>query len=372
MNLIILKENIKEGLMSLERVVTENSTLPILKNILIKTESGKVKLSATNLEIGITATLFGKILEEGIITVPFKALYDLVINSDSDRITLETEDNNILKIKGENYEAKLQTLNSDEFPIIPKIEQKSHTFEIETSILKTALSEVVIAAQISEIRPEISGVLFDFQISLLKFVATDSFRLAEKTLDHTHFKTNIEQGIKIIIPLKTVQEIIRIFPESKPITIYLEPQQIMIKNDSLELISRLIDGNYPEYEQIIPKTAETELILKKENLVNALKLVSTFSGKNNDIHLQVKEGSKTLELYSRNQNLGENNYLIPVKIKGTEVKEVVFNWRYLLDGLKPIKNENIILTINGTNKPAILKSPDATNYFYILMPIKNE
>ncbi len=371
MNLIILKDNLREGLNTLERAVSENNALPILKNILLQTEAGKVRLSATNLEIGVTNLLFGKISEEGSVTVPFQALYNIINNSDTERITLLSQDTTLI-IKGENYEAKIQGLNPDDFPIIPKIDNQNNSIEIDSSTFKSGLSDVSVAAHVSEIRPEISGVLFDFQIGIIKLVATDSFRLAEKTIDHTKFKTNFTQGFKTIIPLKTIQEIMRIFSDNKPIKIYFDNHQILIKNENVELISRIIEGNYPDYEQIIPKSIETEITVKRDNLVNALKLVSTFSSKTNDIRLKITENNKAMELYSANQNLGENNYLIPIKSKGADNKSLSFNWRYLLDGLKAIKTEDIFFGINSNNRPALLKSPDSRDYFYILMPIKGD
>ena len=174
----------------------------------------------------------------------------------------------------------------------------------------------------------------------------------------------------MIIPLKTIQEVLRVFNDDQLLTIYFDSNQILFKNKDLEIISRVIDGSYPDYEQIIPKSLDTELVLSKDYLINALKLVSSFSGKNNDVNLTIQD-KRLLKVYLTNQNLGENNYLVPVKINGEDFEGVSFNWRFLLDGLKVIDSDNIIFGVNGNNKPAIIKSPDNTNYFYILMPIKN-
>ena len=206
---------------------------------------------------------------------------------------------------------------------------------------------------------------------MLKLVATDSFRLAEKNIYNNQFNSNFNRGFKIIIPIKTVQEVIRIFSNEEPINIYIDPNQISFKNDNLELISRLIDGEYPDYEQIIPKNEDVEIVINKNHFINSLKLVSNFSSKINDIKLKLGEGKKNLEVYSANQYLGENNYFIPIKLKGKDFGEVKFNWRYLLDGLKNIDSENVIFNINGDIKPAVLKSTEDTSYFYILMPIKS-
>jgi DNA polymerase-3 subunit beta len=369
MKLIILKNNLKEGLSVVERAVTESGNLPVLKNISFKTEDGKIKISATNLELGITSFISGKINQEGGVTIPFSAFYNIIANTDSERVSIEVEKNNIV-VKNDNYQARIQGISIEEFPIIPKIENPTNSLEINSTILKEALLQVVNAVQFSEIRPEISGILFDFQITTLKLVGTDSFRLAEKTINNKQFSTTSDKGFRVIVPLKTVQEIIRIFPENNSVTVIIDPHQILFKNESIELISRLINGQYPDYEQIIPKAIETELIIEKNKFLSAVKLVSSFSGKTNDIKIRVKEGSKAVEIYSSNQYIGENNYLIPARIKGGDFKEISFNWRYLVDGIKLMSSDQILFGVNGDTKPGILKSPEDTTYFYILMPIK--
>lgn len=369
MKLILLKDNLKTGLLSVERAVGTGISLPILKNILLKTQSGKLKIAATNLELGINRFVNSKIIEEGAITIPFEAFFVIISNSDSERIQIETEKNNLL-VKTDNYNARIQGSPEAEFPIIPTINNQKNNLDINGATLKTALNEVVSAAQLSEIRPEISGVLFDFQITFLKFVATDSFRLAEKTIFDRDYKTNLTQGFKIIVPLKTIQEIIRTLDEDQETKIIIDQNQILFKNQNQEILSRLIDGQYPDYEQIIPKKAETEIILPKEKFLSAIKLVGSMSSKNNDIKLGTQIGAKTLEIYSANQYIGENNYIIPSKINGPEFKNLTFNWRFLTEGIKNIKSELISMSVNGDIKPTVIKSTEDQSYLYIVMPIK--
>jgi len=367
MKLIVLKNNFKTGLNTVERAITENSNLPILKNVLIKTFNNKIQLSTTNLELGITNSISGKIIEEGSITVPLSTLLGITNNINNERINIEI-DNNTLNIKTDNYEAVIQGLPEEEFPIIPKIENKDNYLEIETGIFKDALFKVINAVQLSEIRPEISGVLLDFQLNSFKLVGTDSFRLAEKTLSDTNFKSNFNRGFKIILPLKTAQELLRVFKEGS-VMIFVDSNQVLFKNGDLEIISRLIDGNYPDYEQIIPNSIDTDVSFELDYLTNAVKLVSNFSGKVNEIKILTKDKQKHLEIYSANQYLGENKYLVPAKITGPSV-DVSFNWRYLMDGLKNFETKDITFGINGNTKPAILKNPNDGSYFYIVMPIK--
>src|SRR3989338_2647847 len=367
MKLIVLKNNLRDGLAAVQRASAENISLPILKNVLIKTFNNKIQLSATNLELAITQFVSGKIIEDGSITIPLETLLTITNNIANDRIAIEVE-NNTLHFKTDNYEAIIQGLPEEEFPIIPKIENYKNYLQINTVILKTAVAKVINAAQPSEIRPEIGGILFDFQVTNFKLVATDSFRLAEKTIQEKNFTCTFQRCFKIIIPLKTAQEVLRI-NTGEELTICIDPNQILFKNDDIEIISRLIDGTYPDYEAIVPKSLETEMLIDREHLVNAVKLVSTFSGKVNDIKMKTADGKKAVEVYSSNQYVGENKYLVPAKIKG-EAFEVSFNWRYLMDGLKNFDSNELLFGVNGDVRPAVLKNTTDTSYFYILMPIK--
>ncbi|OGY64094.1 MAG: DNA polymerase III subunit beta [Candidatus Harrisonbacteria bacterium RIFCSPLOWO2_02_FULL_41_11] len=366
MKVIILKDNFRDGLNAVEKTTAENVNLPILKNVLIKTFNNRIQISATNLELAVTKFISGKIIEDGSITVPLSALLSIINNLNAERVNLEVK-NNILTLKTDNYEAIIQGLPEEEFPIIPKIENTENYLRLDNEILKEGLLKVINAVQISELRPELSGILLDFQITNFKLAGTDSFRLAEKTINENNFKCNFSKGFKIIIPLKTIQEFLRI-PISGEITILTDLNQILFKNDDLEIISRLISGNYPDYEQVIPKTLESEVIFEREQLLSAVKLVSTFSGKINDIKINAKEGKKSLEIYSANQYLGENKYLVPVKMKG-EIFNLSFNWRYFVDGLKNFNNSEIFLGVSEGNHRSIIKDPKDASYFYILMPI---
>lgn len=368
MKLTILKSNLKDGLSAVERSIGDHVGLAILKNVLIKTNGNKINLLTTNLEMAVTKVVSGKITEEGSLTVPFGAFYGIVNNTNQERVELETISNNLI-FKTDNYEAKIQGLKDDDFPVIPQIENKEG-IEFNPVVLKDAISKVVDAAQISEIRPEISGVLIDYQINKIKFVATDSFRLAEKTLSENQFKSDIKSGFKAIVPLKTIYEVLKIFNNNDTIEVCFDENQVSFKNKDVEMVSRLIAGNYPDYDQIIPKKIDIELNVNKDHFINAVRLVSTFSGKNNDINLASKDG-KVMEVYLANQLLGENNYAVPAMVNGGDFKGVAFNWRYLIDGLKAVGSNNLVFGVNGSNRPAIIKSADDASHFYILMPIKS-
>lgn len=367
MNLIILKENIKKALNSIERSISENSNLPILKNVLVKTDNNKIILSATNLEIGTTHIVSGKIIENGRVTVPMQVLNSLVNNLTAERINLEKKDYNLI-IKTDNYEAVIQGVNPEDFPIIPTIKDINNKITVKSEVFNNALNKVINAAQFSDIHPEISGVLMNYEEKNIKLVATDSFRLSEKSIPNSQFKSDIKESFKIILPLKTAKEILKIFTNEE-MDIIFDGNQVLFRNPEVELVSRVIDGQYPNYEGIIPKEFLTDIIIQKNELINALKLAGVFTGKVNDVKLNIPENNKYLEIYSSDSGLGENKYLVEAKIKGSPIK-IGFNLRYLIDGLKSFDGEEIIIGLNNETKPSILKPVKDNSFFYILMPIR--
>ncbi len=369
MKIIILKNNLKKSLDSVSKIVGENTSLPILKNILIKAEKGKINIVSTDLETAVIKIVAGKIIEEGQVTVPFIIFNNIINNIQSERIDIENKELNIL-IKTDSYEAKIQGMSYEEFPIIPRIEAKNEYIEIKGDVLKESILSVIGAAQISELRPEISGIMIDVEGDAIKFVATDSFRLAEKTIYSTDFTNNFENGFKIIVPLKPAQEIVRIITDKEAIKIYSDGNQLMIQNDDITIITRLIDGKFPDYTAIIPKNTSTNIEISRAELMSALKLVSSFSSKNNEVVFKIISDQKLIEVYSVDNLLGENKYLIVAKITG-ESLDISFNWRFIIDGLKNISAETINIGLQGDIKPSIIRWPQDNSYLYIVMPIKN-
>lgn len=370
MKLIILKNHLVEGLSSLERSISENPNLPILKNLLIKTEDNKIFFFATNLEMAVTSIVQGKIIENGETTIPFHVTNNIIKNLLAERVSLELKNNRFV-ISTESYEAFLQNEGSKDFPIIPDVKNKNSFLELEVETLKRCLSSAVVATQYSEIRPEISGIFLEIsKKSGLVFVATDSFRLSRKNLNPSFFSTEIEET-SAIIPLKTATEALRIFKEEEgKIKIFLEPNQIIFETNSTKLTSHLVDGKFPDYEAVIPKTTPTEIFLDREEFINAIRLVSSFSGRTNDLSLKIADNKKGLEISSASSNLGENKYIVPAKVKGDKVS-VVFNWKYLLDGPKIYgKSSEIIIGVSSSDRPVTIKSSSEPDLLYVVMPLK--
>lgn len=366
MKIIVLKNNLKNALDGISRIISNSSlSLPVLKNIIIKTQDGGFLILATNLETAITKNIAGKIVREGEIMVPAAIFLGIINNLPSERLELEAS-KNILTIRTDNYEAALQAMPVDEFPIIPKISKSQAIIKGSLIALKSALGKVISAAQISDLRPELSGVLFSLDNSSFKLAATDSFRLAEKTISGAQFK--VSAGTKFILPLKTAQEIMRT-EEDEDISVYVDGKQVVFETKGTEIFSRLIEGQFPDYEPIIPKELETEIVLGKEELLNALRLANSFSSRNNEVRIIFRQGEKAVGIHSSDSLLGESKYLLPAKVKG-EAVEVVFNLKYLVDGIKNIDSADLLLGLQGDSRPAMIKSPEDPSGFYIIMPIK--
>ena len=370
MKLICLQENLKNGLNIVQNITGKNLTLPVLNNILLNTNKKQLKLSTTDLEIAITNQISCKIEREGSITIPAKLLVNFINNLPNKKIEINIK-NNIINLKCENYKSIIRGLDAKDFPIIPKIKNEP-TLELDAFELKDALERVINFVSISDIRPEISGVLFDFaNENKIKFVATDSFRLGEKILEIKGNKTKKGEINSIIVPYKAVQELIRIISNQgeKLLQISIENNQVLFKLPETEMISRLIEGNYPNYQQLISKQFDTTIIINKEELIKAVKIGSYFSSKINDIKLRINSKKSVLEMFSQDVELGENSTEIHGEITGKEM-EIIFNHKYLLDGLSNINTEKVVIGFNGETSPGIIKPEGRNDFTYVVMPIK--
>jgi len=368
MHIICLQKNLKKALSITERIIGKNLTLPILNNILLSIENKRLKVSSTNLEIGINYWVSGKIEKEGSITVPARLLSGFVSNLPNKKVELKVRDNQ-LSLKCENHKAVLKGLSAKDFPIIPKIKDNS-LFKIRGEVFKTALTQVVEMASFSESRPEISGIFMNLDAtdskSLIKLVATDSFRLAEKIIENKSKNHNHS----LIIPQRTIQELIRVLSEEEAeLEVILGSSQILFNLGFCQIISRLIEGQYPDYQQIIPKDSKTQVIINREQLINAVRIASLFSSKINDIKLNILPEKSALEVSAKDIDLGEDRSQIKAEINGPGL-EVAFNYRYVLDGLNNILSDKVIFSFNTGSNPATIRPVGDKTYTYMIMPIK--
>lgn len=364
MKVICTHENLKKGLSLASRISGGNLTLPILNNVLITTDNGQLKISSTNLEVAVNTWIRCKIEEEGGIVVPSKTLSELVNNLPSENIELRTEDMQLF-IESGTFKTKVRGLSPDDFPLIPQIEQQN-AGEISADELKTSLSQVAFATAYSETQPEISGVLMNFGDKELTLVATDRYRLAEKKLKISGSVENRQ----IIMPNRSVQELQKVIAGAigGTVQLFFGQNQVMFKTEDAEIISRLIDGQYPDYRQIVPSEFKTEISCQTSDLVAAMRTAGIFTQAGNNVNL-VFSAPGTFAINSASTDIGESNVDIPASVEGSD-GSVIFNHRYVLDSLSAIGTERVRIRVIDSNAPAIIDSPELPNYMYLVMPIR--
>jgi DNA polymerase-3 subunit beta len=378
MNFAILTKELKKGVSVAERVTGKNLTLPILDNVLVEALQNFLKISATDLELGIQWWGMCKTDKEGKIAVPAKLLSQIIGSLSDEKVNVK-EKGNTLVIEGKNYKTQVKGFTSDDFPIIPTF-SKDVFVEVDAKKIKEGLMSVVDVVSLSQIKPEISGVYFSFEKDAVKMVATDSFRLAEKIIAFSNkqgYKNMFKEGISFILPQRAAKELINIISdEEKTLRIYLSESQVLfetflstVNHPEINLISRQIEGEYPSYQEIIPKEGKTKITVNKEEFLKQIKTAGIFGGRTNEVVLKITAKEKQAEIFSQDADIGEANLSIPAKTEGSSVK-VSFNWKFLIDGLVNIKSSEIVFEFQGDDGPAVIRPVGDISYLYVVMPIK--
>ena len=366
MKFICTQKNLQKGLYNVSHIASKTSTLPILNNVLIETNKGCLKLISTDLEIGITSWVRGKIEKEGSIAIPVKILTDYINNLPEEKITIEVKKENILSLSSDNFNAEIKGFSGKDFPIIPKIEEKTIA-KIKAASFKNDLSSVVFSTSKDESRPEITGVYFEFLKDSIIIAATDSYRLAERNIKQEKSITNTQ---KIIIPTKTILELIRLINEDiESIEIKTSENQVLFILNDIFLISRLIDGKYPDYKQIIPEDCLTKAKIKRNTFIDIIKTASLFAKPGiYDITVEFKKEGSVL-VTSDTDQIGHMNASLKAEVTG-EPQKINFNYHYILEGLNNIETEDVNIEVVSESSPGVLKPVGKDNYIYIVMPIK--
>ena len=376
MKLICTQENLNKALNIVGKIINKNATLPILNNILLKTEKGRLKLSSTNLELGINYWVGGKIEEEGEITVPTKLFANFISNLPNSNVEIKLK-GDVLNIKCDKYKTNIKGLSAKEYPLIPKIEAEP-VFKINSADFKQALIQVLPAISNSESRIEITGVFLDLSKldkNKITLVTTDSYRLAEKTLILKEENVNKEalslagNISSVIIPKNAIQELIRDLDDEGLLEVVISENQILFKFNNANMISRLLEGKYPDYKQIIPSKFETEAVVNINEAANAIRVAGLFVSASNNIRLKTYPNSNILEVSSETSEIGSNNTKVAAEIKGKDL-EVMYNHRYLSDGFGGIDGEKVVLKINSEKLPTVLTSATDKSLLYIIMPVR--
>lgn len=362
----VLKENINKAISIIGRNISSRPQLPILSNILIKTEKGHLKLSVTNLELGIVFTIPAKIEKEGETTIPGKLLMEFISNLNADKITFTLEGTNLLIIT-DKTKASFTTISTADFPPFPDIPEKRN--KLNFNKIKNSISRTVYAASTDEGRPVLTGVRTILTPGKMTLSATDGYRLSIENINLPENK----EDLKIILPATSFAEIIRVASDLKVEEIEFaiienKNQAVFILGNCI-IYSRLIEGEFPNIEKIIPQGGKTRVVIERDSLLQGVKTVSLFArGAANIIKIKIeKEG---LRLSANTPQVGEDEDFIEAKVEGEE-GEIAFNFRFLLDFLANYPEENLVFEMNGSLNPGVFKPVSAALLFlHIIMPVR--
>ena len=365
MKLKVTQSNLNRALGVVSRVAASRTTLPILSNILIKAEKNSLTVSATNLEIGITCTVAGKVDEQGSITIPARLMTDFVSNLPDENIDLWLE-GHALHIKSGKYASSINGIPADDFPTLPAVENSS-TNTLPATDLKKALQQTVLAASSDEARQVLTAVYTHTHENRLYIVATDSYRLAERALAEN------KDDFGLLVPATTYSELLRVIDDSaQEVSYAYDDSQVMFKYGDVKIISRLIAGNYPDYRQLIPRTGDVEFSVSRDDFINITKVSSLFAKESaGSITLDVDEDKQEVSIRSIASQVGENTSRADAKVKGSG--NVTLNSRYLLDALNAFSGDTITFTFRSTTSPCVLKSADKkdSDYLHVVMPLRS-
>ncbi len=362
MKIECVKESLQKIVSKADKITGRNLNLPILSTILLSVKNKQLCIKATNLDLGVEFFIPVKVFEDGEIAVPGALLNNYLSNLYSKNITLESK-NGVLTIASLNGKTTIKSLPTSDFPIIPKI-PKSVLFSINSDNFISGLKSVWYAASPSSIKPELSSVYIYPSQGRLLFVATDSFRLAEKQIS-SKVKDDFPP---LLIPFKNIPEIIRCLEDSTTVDIAITKNQISFSDENFYLTSRVIDGIFPDYRQIIPKNPSTEAILLKEDIVNTLHLANIFTDKFSQISFSVRPKNKTFEIKSQNTDTGASVERVESALSGEDL-EISFNYRYIADAFQSIHSDSVSFSFSGTQKALIIKGISDPSFMYLAMPM---
>lgn len=358
-------EKISLATSRVQKVSAKNLSLPILENILLIAKDNTLTFRSTNLHIGVEVSFPVKIKEEGEVAVNLLVFSNIISNLKNEhKLTLEVKNDNLLEIKTEKSVMDIKLFPHQDFPTLPHLKD---AVEIKLPIEKIidGVRSVVYSASLSDIKPEIASVFIYPEANELVFVSTDSFRLAEKRI-----VLDTQQDFPgVIIPVKNIQECIKVFSGvSEDVSIFIGENQLSIQSSEIYFTSRIVDGNYPDYKQIIPQEYQTEMVLLKEDLIQSLRLVNVFSDNFNQILLKADQKAGRIDLHSRNSDVGENTTSVDAAISGKDV-QMHLNHKYLSDCFASIASDSLSFSFTENNKPFIIRGVGDKSFLYLIMPM---
>jgi len=372
MHIICLKEYLERAVVIAERLCGKNSTLKILQCFLLSVHENKIEIIATDLEQSVRFTVPGKIQQEGMVVVPAHLFTQFIQHRPTGEKIELTIKQKTLNIRTPASHITLQTLPTEEFPIIPTVSEKASVYAFPTQTLLRGIAHTVPFTAFSDAKPEITGVFLKYQPPTLTFVATDTFRLGVYE-DHKNNNTN-DKGFSCIVPVRAAQEFIRIYAnEQGQCSLFITPQQLFFHSENVEFLTRLIEGNYPPYETVIPKEKKTTLVFPKKELTNQLLSVGVFAGRLQDVSITPNTQQQRVSLQTKHEGVGAGEAQLSARVNGEEYT-TFFNLKYLLDGLQQCDAAEVVWWLNGATAPSLIQQNPATEsatvFRYVLMPIR--
>ena len=371
MKVSLLQENLAKGVLMVERMVANKAQLPVLSNILLVTEMGKLKISATNLETGMNLWISSKVEKPGKITIPAKVLLELVSSLPKDTVILETEGERLKVVCGK-FKAIINGILAEEFPEVPSLKGGSkkgvESLIIKTDILESCVDQVAMAAGIDEARPIFTGVKWEISKDI-KLAATDGYRLSVKKIKGVKWVGDLKE---MVVPARALMELTKIISkvddEEVLIAVTDKDKQLILALKDVEVVTRLIEGEFPDFEKIVPKSSSTTIEFDKEELTQAVRAAAIFARDSANI-VKFKVIDSNLLISANAPQVGENEVKVSILQKGEDT-EIAFNSRYLLEILSLIKAERLTLSMSGPLSPGVFKEVPDKDFLHIIMPVR--
>jgi DNA polymerase-3 subunit beta len=371
MKLRVLQENFAKALSISSRFSSTKAQLPVLSNVLLRAKNNKLAISATNLETSVSLSIGAKVEEEGVITVPSKTITDVVSNLRPDQVSLESHKER-LKILASSFKSAVSGMNSSDFPVVPNSVGKN-AMNIPAEAFSSALSKVLFAVSVDETRPVLTGVLLIIKDASIVLVSTDGFRLSQKRIP-LKLKKKLEEQ-RMILPKNILGELSRIKGDKETIKFdyKVKENQVVFGVDSSVLSSRIIEGEFPDFERIVPKKADIIVNVDKEELLQAVKLASVFARDSaNVVRVIIKKD--VFEISAESSQSGSQETKIDAKVEGDNLKKftTAFNFRFLEEFLSVVEGDDVRMEFSESNSPAVFADPKDTNFLHIIMPVKTQ
>jgi len=370
-----LQENLAKGLSIVGRAVASRSTLPVLSNVLLATDNGQLKLSATNLEIGINCWVGAKVEEEGSVTIPARLLGDFVNSLPAERIDLKLDvETQALNLRCARFESNIKGIDAQEFPLVPTASEEDDAIKLDPTSLRTMIDQVVFAAATDESRPILTGVLVQFNEEAMTMAAADGFRLSVKSASVSQA---FSDPMEVIIPARALMELSRISgDQDQPVGVSIIParKQILFQLEGIDLISQMIEGKFPDYNQIIPKNGGTRSVLDTANFLKAARVSHLFARDSaNIVKLEITPSGDELmngrvTLMATSAELGDNVAEVDASIEGDPM-EIAFNAKYLIDVLSIVDTPQVALETAAASSPGVLRPIGDENFIHVIMPM---